>query len=52
MTTLVDIVTSIIGQAPIGWEFVPYIVAAFCFFGGLMLVWAVVSIPLRFLRRR
>jgi len=51
MTTLVGMITSIVGTAPVGWEFVPYLLACISFFAGLWLVWKVISIPLSFLRR-
>ena len=49
--TLAAMITAIVGSPPIGWEFVPYILAAFTYFAGIWIFWKVVSIPLTFLRR-
>ena len=51
MSTLVQMITGIIGTPPPGWEFVPYLLAGFLFFMGIWLIWKVISIPLYFLRR-
>lgn len=48
---LVDMIVTVIGDAPVGWEFVPYLLAAVSYVVGIWIVWRVISIPLSMLRR-
>jgi hypothetical protein len=47
---LVDLIVQIVGAPPVGWEFVPYLLAGFSYFLGVFLLMWVLSIPLSFLR--
>ena len=49
---LTTLITDVIGGAPVGWEFVPYMLAGVTYLIGLFLLVWVLSIPMSFLRGR